>query len=186
MRPAESFIEQPVRSLQSMLRVIELDKGGRTAVVPDGIYSNDTSISVASLQRENDLPVTGLADNETWDRIFTQYEEALIRIDEAEPIEVFLDPGQVLQEGNSGPYIYLLQSMLIFLSDIHSTIRPPVHNGIYDQDTVFAVRDLQKLALLPVTGQTDRKTWKNIARQFSLSAHHYTLLNKDNTGQNRK
>lgn len=186
MKPAESFIEQPVRSLQTMLRVIKLDKHERTAVIPDGIFGDDTSQTVSAFQRANGLPVTGLVDNETWDLIYAQYEEALIRVDEAEAIEVILDPGQILQEGNTGPYIYLLQSMLIFLSDIHSTIRPPVHNGIYDQDTVSAVQDLQKLALLPITGQTDRRTWKNIARQFSLNAHHYTLQNQENMNQNRK
>lgn len=179
MKPNESFIEQPVRSLQTMLRVIELDGGKQNALIPDGIFSENTVKSVSAFQRENGLPVTGIADNDTWDLIYAQYDDALIRIEEAEPIEIILDPGEILREGNTGPYIYLLQSMLIFLSDIHSTIRPPEHTGVYDRDTASAVRDLQRLALLPETGQTDRKTWKNIARQFSLNAHHYQLQNKE-------
>ena len=38
MRPAESFIEQPVRSLQTMLRVLAEDDQRLPTVVPDGIY----------------------------------------------------------------------------------------------------------------------------------------------------
>ena len=186
MKPAESFIEQPVRSLQSMLRVIALDHSDPAPVIPDGIYGETTVQAVSKLQRESGLPVTGITDEITWNLIVEQYEDALIRLDMAESIEVTLDPGEILMEGNSGPYIYLLQSMLIFLSDIHSSIQPPIHNGVYDQQTASAVRDLQKLALLPVTGETDRATWKNIARQFSLNAHHYTLQNKKNIPQNRK
>ena len=40
MRPPESFIEQPVRSLQTMLRVIAEDDPTFPTVVPDGIYED--------------------------------------------------------------------------------------------------------------------------------------------------
>ena len=42
MRPEASFIEQPVRSLQTMLRVISQDDSRYPAVIPDGIYGPDT------------------------------------------------------------------------------------------------------------------------------------------------
>ena len=42
MRPNESFVGQPVRSLQTMLRVIaELDEN-QPSVVPDSIYGPNT------------------------------------------------------------------------------------------------------------------------------------------------
>ena len=50
MRPAESFIEQPVRSLQTMLRVIAEDDNRLPTVIPDGIYGPTTMNSVTPLQ----------------------------------------------------------------------------------------------------------------------------------------
>ena len=47
MRPPESFIEQPVRSLQTMLRVIAEDDDRFPTVVPDGIYGPTTMQAVS-------------------------------------------------------------------------------------------------------------------------------------------
>ena len=93
MRPNESFIEQPIRSLQTMLRVIAEDDKRLPAVIPDGIYGPTTMNAVSSFQRLYNLPVTGVTDQSTWDKIVSVYEHALIRVDKAEPIEIILNPG---------------------------------------------------------------------------------------------
>ena len=46
MRPEESFIGQPIRSLQTMLRTIAEDKAGYQSVIPDGIYGPETMSAV--------------------------------------------------------------------------------------------------------------------------------------------
>ena len=51
MRPNESFVEQPVRSLQTMLRVISEDDARLPILVPDGIYGPTTMNSVTVFQR---------------------------------------------------------------------------------------------------------------------------------------
>ena len=48
MRPNESFVEQPVRSLQSMLRVIAEDDPRLPVLIPDGIYGPETMAAVIS------------------------------------------------------------------------------------------------------------------------------------------
>ena len=68
MKPGESFVEQPIRSLQTMLRVIAEDDPRLPTVVPDGIYGPATMQSVTAFQRLYGLPVTGIADQTTWDR----------------------------------------------------------------------------------------------------------------------
>ena len=109
MRPPESFIAQPIRSLQSMLRVIsEIDKRIPT-VVPDGIYGSTTQQAVTAFQRQHGLPATGVADQYTWEAVVASYEDAIIRIGKAEPIEIIMDPGEVFRRGDNSPYIYLLQ-----------------------------------------------------------------------------
>lgn len=174
MRPSESFIEQPIRDLQTMLRVLSEDDRSLPTVVPDGIYGPSTMRAVTAFQRREGIPATGIVDQPTWDQIVNVYEPALIRVGKAQPIEVILDPGQVFRLGDSSPYIYLLQSMLTQLSKDHPTIPPPSHSGIMDDDTVRSLRAFQQLADLTQTGEFDKITWKHLVHQFELNAHHNT------------
>lgn len=178
MRPNESFIEQPVRSLQTMLRVLAQDDSKYVTVIPDGIYGPVTTQAVAAFQRINELPATGTTDQDTWDAIVAEYEAALIRVGKAEPIEILLEPGQVLRYSDNGPYVYLLQSILIYLSQDHIAIRTPIHTGIFDEETRGALTDFQKLSDLPETGELDRLTWKYLVRHFTANAHHNNRVDK--------
>ena len=170
MKPAESFIEQPIRSLQTMLRVIAEDDPRLPTVVPDGIYGPTTMNSVTAFQRLYALPITGIANQATWEQIVEVYENAIIRVGPAEPIEIIMDPGEVFRIGDSNAYIYLLQSVLTQLSTDNPSIIPPVHNGVLDNTTSEALAAFQLLAGLPPTGELDKITWKYLTKQFSLSA----------------
>ena len=170
MKPTESFIEQPIRSLQTMLRVIAEDDARLPTVVPDGIYGPTTMNSVTAFQRLYELPVTGVANQDTWERIVEVYEDALIRIGQAEPIEIIMEPGEVYRIGDSNANIYLLQSILVQLSKDNPTIFPPDHNGVLDNSTSKALAAFQLLAGLPPTGELDKITWKYLAKQFTLSS----------------
>lgn len=180
MRPSESFIEQPVRDLQTMLRVLAEDDHRLPTVVPDGIYGATTMNAVSAVQRQNGIPVTGVTDQNTWDLIVSLYEPAIIRVGKAQPIEIILDPGQVFRLGDSSPYIYLLQSMLTQLSKDHPSINPPGHSGIMDEDTVRSLAAFQRLAALDDTGDFDKITWKNLVKQFTLNANHHAADHRFN------
>ena len=171
MRPPESFIQQPVRSLQTMLRVLAEDDNRLPTVVPDGIYGTTTMQAVTAFQRREGIPSTGVADQATWEAIADAYEPALVRIGKAEPIEILIEPGQVFRLGDQGPYILLMQSMLIWLSEDNDTIPSPNHTGTLDRESANSLSAFQQLAGLPVTGELDRITWKNLSKQFTLSAH---------------
>ena len=60
MRPGDSFVAQPVRSLQTMLRIIAMNNARISKAVPDGIYGPDTMQEVSALQRMSGLPQTGV------------------------------------------------------------------------------------------------------------------------------
>ncbi len=177
MRPPESFIAQPVRSLQTMLRVLAEDDTSLPTVVPDGIYGQTTMRAVTEFQRREGLPLTGVADQITWDRIAARYEPALVRTGKAEPIEIIMDPNQVYILGDEGPYIILMQAMLIWLSRDHALIATPAASGIFDADTQTALSGFQQAAGLPQTGQLDKVTWKNLSKHFTLNAHHNSSPN---------
>lgn len=173
MRPNESFVGQPVRSLQTMLRVLAEDDPRQPTVVPDGIYGPSTMNAVSSFQRRNGISVTGVADQETWDKIVAVYEPALIRVGKAQPIEVLIDSGQVFRYGDSSPYVYLLQSMLTQLSNDHQAIIPPGHSGVMDEQTVQSLAAFQRLSGLEDNGEFDKITWKHLVHQFTLNANHH-------------
>jgi len=170
MKPNESFVEQPVRSLQTMLRVIAEDDPSLPVVIPDGIYGPSTMIAVTAFQRKAGIPVTGIADENTWTQIVAAYEPALIRTGKAEPIEILLEPGQVIVIGESSPYIYLLQGILAQLSNDYPDISVPGFDGVLGVETSDSLKAFQKIAGLPVTGTLDRITWYHIVRQFTLNA----------------
>ncbi len=170
MKPGESFVEQPIRSLQTMLRVIAEDDSRLPTVVPDGIYGPTTMNAVTAFQRQYGLPVTGVTDQATWDAIVSVYEPALIRVDQAEPIEIIMEPGQIYKLGDSNANIYLLQSILTQLSNDNPSINKPEHNGVFDDPTSEALAAFQFLAGLPPTGELDKITWKYLVKQFTLSA----------------
>ena len=171
MRPNESFVGQPIRSLQTMLRVIAEDDPTHPTVIPDGIYDQETITAVSAFQRRHGLPITGVADENTWNAIAEAYEDALVRVGKAQPIEIIMDPGKVFRRGEYSPYLYLLQSMLLYLSQLHPSINTPTHNGTLDSPTAEALAGFQLLAGLPPSGELDKLTWKYLVNQFTLNAN---------------
>ena len=115
MRPNESFVGQPVRSLQTMLRVIAEDDLTLPTVIPDGIYGQETITAVSAFQRRSGLPVTGITNQPTWEAVVSAYEPAMLRVGKAAPIEIIMDSGKVYKRGDSSANLYLLQAMLSFL-----------------------------------------------------------------------
>jgi len=109
MRPSESFIGQPIRSLQTMLRVIAEDDPAHATVIPDGIYGPETMAAVSQFQNMHGLPATGITDQNTWEAIVAEYKPAVVRQTEAEPLALVLNPGQIIRKGERHPHIYIAQ-----------------------------------------------------------------------------
>ena len=170
MRPPESFIGQPIRSLQTMLRVLAEDDPRYKPVIPDGIYGPDTVAAISVLQQLHGLPVTGITDQQTWETIVQLHEPALVRRDAAHPLDIILNPGQIIRRGERHPHIYLVQAVLQVLSEIYKSIAPPSLTGILDEATADALASFQYLAELPMTGNLDKNTWKHLALQYPLAA----------------
>lgn len=171
MRPPESFIGQPIRSLQTMLRVIAEDTPGMYALIPDGIYGPETVQTVAGFQRSHGLPATGVADQQTWEQIVEVYEQALISQDQAQPLEIVLNPGQVIRKGERHPNLYIVQAILKVLSQSYGSIGEVLFTGILDDATEDALFAFQQLSGLPATGRLDKRTWKHLALQYPLAAN---------------
>lgn len=171
MRPNESFVGQPIRSLQTMLRVLAEHDEDYLSVIPDGIYGSQTMAAVSQFQRRHGLPPTGVTDQNTWEAIVRQYEPALIHVTEAQSLDIILNPNEVLVLGDKSPYLYVAQALLMVLAEVYESIGTPSQNGILDNATADALSSFQVLAGLPMTGNLDKVTWKNLALHFPLAAN---------------
>ena len=175
MRPPESFVGQPIRSLQTMLRVIARQEPGHLPIVPDGIYGPETVRAVSIFQRNHGLAVTGMTDQSTWEAVVAAYEPALIQQDEAYALEIVLNPGQIIRRGERSPHLYLVQGMLMALHERYGSIPKPSQNGLLDEATADALACFQQLSGLPMTGNLDKITWKHLVLQYPLAAKLLTV-----------
>ena len=171
MRNPESFIGQPIRSLQTMLRVIAENDPSHERIIPDGIYGPETVSAVSTFQRIHGIPVTGITDNQTWDTVVELYEEALVEQTAAEPLLIILNPGQVIRKGERHPHLYLIQAMLTVLGEQYASIGSPPATGILDDATADALASFQAFSGLPMTGNLDKQTWRHLALQYPLAAN---------------
>lgn len=173
MRPPESFVGQPIRSLQTMLQVLSQADPRHPSVIPDGIYGPETQKAVAIFQRMHALPATGITDQATWETIVAAYEPALL-VDAGAPVEVVWNPGENVRSGESHPNLYLAQGMLATLAEVYQSVGTPSTSGTLDALTQDAIYSFQMLSGLPMTGQLDQITWKHLTLQYPLAANQLT------------
>ncbi len=171
MRPNESFVGQPIRSLQTMLRVLAEDDPNHLTLVPDGIYGPETIAAVTRFQRIHGLPPTGVTDQQTWETVVAEYEPALIRQDHAHPLHILLNPGQCIRKGERHPHMHLVQAMLAVLSETYDSVPCPGTGGLLDETTADSLAFFQMLNGLPMTGHLDKETWHHLALQYSLAVN---------------
>ena len=170
MRPPESFIGQPIRSLQTMLRVLAENDPAYLPIIPDGIYGPETVQAISVFQRNHGLPITGMTDQTTWETIVAVYEPALVEQDTAQILQILLNPGQIIRKGERNPNLRLAQAMLYALSEIYSSVSQPSLSGLLDQPTADSLSSFQALSGLPMTGMLDKHTWKHLALQYPLAS----------------
>lgn len=171
MRPSESFLGQPIRSLQTMLRVIAQNDDSYPTVIPDGIYGPDTVQAISHFQRRHGLPVTGVTDQTTWDAVVAVYEPAYTEQSAAQSLNILLNAGQVIRKGECNPNLYLVQGILAVLDECYQCIGKPSMNGLLDQATADALSAFQQLCGIPVTGNLDKATWKHLALQYPMASN---------------
>ena len=127
--------------LQTFLRRIQQSEGSAAPLVPDGIFGAQTAAAVREFQQQHCLPVTGIADQRTWNAIYAAY-AALIAADALPMQTAFFPPGSdaVLKPGAKSPTVYVIQLMLGETAPHYNRIAAVPLTGEYDSDTQAAVR----------------------------------------------
>lgn len=162
------FAGKPITSLQTMLCTIAKTDKSIPAVVPDGIYGENTKRAVCEIQRQHGMNVTGTTDYDTWQVIEEQYRQAQVEVDDAAPLRIVIDPQQVFLPGSQNKHVYLIQAMLKVLAEDYRELADVRICGVYDEATEKAIRWLQKACDVPCSGICNKQMWKMLTGLYCL------------------
>ena len=166
-----------VSNLQRYLRQISYDANGVSSPPIDGIFESATQKSLREYQAEKNLPVTGIADQKTWEMLYASYRSSLAANSPPRQITLFPRvPDTVnLATGSTGFVVAALQYMLTELSINYSDLGLFPINGIFDESTARAVRIYQSHNTLRPDGKVDRETWDSVADQYNTLASQFPV-----------
>ena len=158
-----------VENLQRYLRQLSYDEADIPAPPIDGVFESQTEEALRQFQRLRGLPVTGSADQETWEQLYRAYRSSLAYNSPPRQIAAFpLDPfGYVIAANSIGFAVLALQQMLRELSYNYAALGELPVTGIYDENTQNAVRLFQANNRLPADGNVGLLTWNAIADQYN-------------------
>lgn len=160
-----------VRTLQLRLnRISDNYPAIPKIALPDGVFSFDTEDAVKSFQEIFGLTPDGVVGSATWYKILFLY-NAVKRLNElnSEGITLSEVTKQYAGEsklGDSGSAIRNIQYFLNYLSEFYSEIPSVAIDGIFGTATENAVRALQRLFELPITGRVDLATYDTLYRTY--------------------
>lgn len=160
-----------IYEIQSYLRGISFINPTIPAIIPDGIYGEDSRKAVRTFQKEYGLPETGAVDKDTFDKIVTVYNtDVTSYFLGPNKIKVFPSSDYKINYMEKGDYIYILQAMINTISQYYSNINTITVNGVYDTETMDEVKKLQVIVGNPPTGIIDLESWNDIANLYNIHA----------------
>ena len=168
MNPERSYYNQPIRSLQTMLRTIALFSDEYQRIVPDGIYGPETQAAINTFQRNRGLPVTGITNQRTWDEVVRMYDSAVEALSPVQDVQYNIPTEFPFSRGDHNPRLKIAQFMLREIAEQYACVCSPELTGLMDEVMVNSVSEFQNLSGLPATGKLDKTTWNNLVLQYSL------------------
>ena len=148
----------PVRDVQHMLNVLSFSHPAIPRLVEDGVFGERTLEGVMIFQRDFALPVTGVVDYDTWLALRVQTD--LIAQRDGTPIPLQIISPQYTPTASGTPEWEFVRTILTSLSSILNNFP---NTPASDSENI---RQLQRLAQLPVTGVLDRPTWGILVRLY--------------------
>ena len=163
-----------VRALQEYINEISLVYPEITPVTPTGNFGANTRAAVLAIQREFNLPETGIVDRDTWNTITN----AFIQVREGALPAFGQYQGFPLKEGQTdavrgietdtknltGRPVYALQYMLRQINQDKDL--PGIPDGIFGTQTTDRVKTFQRENALSPTGEVDNETFDAIKGRY--------------------
>lgn len=165
---SQGAIGANIRVLQYYLNFIAYFNPYLSTISADGIFGPATTEAVESFQQQNGLPVTGEVDFTTWNAIVSAYDDTLQSLPyEFQSYSALLYPGYIITEGATGKAVEQVQTYLQTISRYLDAVPPVEVTGVYDEQTEAAVRVVQSLYAIPVTGNIGALTWNAIVELYN-------------------
>ena len=152
-----------VQNLQYFLRFLSSYYDTIPSIDADGIYGTSTESAVKAAQSTFGLPVTGVADEGTWEAIYRAYRGIVNTIPIKYTAGVTIPfPGRVLRIGSEGEDVRILQEYLNTISSEYPEIPTVNPTGYFGERTEEQVRAFQQRFGLQNTGTVAIVTWNAI------------------------
>lgn len=129
----------------------------------DGVFGPLTEDSLKSYQQEFSLPVTGIADEFTWNALTATFISLAAGGSETEAqagTEEY--PGYVMALGSAGGAVMQLQQAMNAIAVLYCVADFVPVDGVFGASTEQAVKLFQEGLGLPITGVVDKETWDSI------------------------
>ena len=160
---------QATANLQRYLRQLSYHHPEITPPPIDGIFDSDTERSLREFQAMQGLPVTGRADRRTWDALYTMYRASIAENEPPRTVAIlpFVAGEILLQKGDDGFTVSVLQYMLRELGESLAELEEIEINGVFDEKTARAVRLFRAQNGLPEGETVDLVTWNTLVDRFN-------------------
>ncbi len=156
----EAQKQEHIEEILELLYQIALRDSRIPIVLPGKEYTEEAALAVRAYQQAYGLPVTGEIDENTWNSIVETYHRLM---DAAAPLVLFPSGAFLLQKGDTGELVELVQVLLNLAASRYGNLQSIPVTGTFDDDTAAAIRRLQAISNLPETGALDRMTWNRLA-----------------------
>ena len=153
--------------IQRMLRDIELLENEFSRVPISGIYENETREAVREFQSKYGLEVTGVVDFDTWDTLNSIHDKT--RFERRGVRKVQLVPSNTdfaIFPNEINDLVFVIQYMLLTISPNHDELENQKFTGVYDAQTVDAIRSFQRKNLLDDNGIIDGATLEALFDEY--------------------
>lgn len=156
-----------VSYIQRMLRKVSYYDDAIKPVIPDGIYGEQTRSSVESFQKRYSMPETGEVDNDTWDKLVEVFSDTIKKNELVVCIDAYGERDKPLYPGEAYEILYVIQAMMLALSERFSNLDKVFVTGIYDKSTSEAVRRIQILSGITPNDMIDREFVNSLAELYN-------------------
>lgn len=159
---------QAISALQGYLRQLAFDDPTIPLPPVDGIFDTRTEQALKAYQERVGLAVTGIADADTWNRLFSDYLASLERNRKSEGFDIFPSSPQgfALYPNDEQFAVEVVQFILNELRLWYDDIPQNGQSGIFDEVTRQGVVAFRRRHGLGEASQIDRATWNELVRTF--------------------
>lgn len=160
--------ERAITELQQYLRNISRNESDKPAIIPDGVYSEETKKAVEDFQRQTGLEVNGIVNFETWEGLVRANRRAVYENTLPVQIAPIRNEDLPLKRGDSGSLVKTLKLMLDSVADSYGNFNRSTEGDLFDEATEREVIRWQGIAFIGDNGEVNRETWDSLARFYLL------------------